>query len=398
MKKFIIFVLLLAALLFGAKTYMEYRYSRLLNQQTSLLSSSASISHEDVKLDWNGSVLINNLQVKPVQSKLTLYAGQVRVSSPFSYMTVLDLHSLEKGELKQVFDITANRMIIDGPALSASDENSDCRSLEDMFVFSAIDMVPLRATASFKVDASNPETLVVRYDALDQLANYRGRVVVDKSNIRDVMVSRAGLNINRLSVRARFDKDKADQLMQYCSSIFDVDKDVFVNQVIASPRFSTNSFGVDLGQQARFGIAAFLRGDGEIFAQFGRFGKPGNLEIGNTKDSIWRSLELDIDDVPIPLGLPDVAVPEIEITAEEIAALAQPSAPQRVYVDRSIDEALNFVGRKVRIQRTEGRKPIQGELIGQSPAGVMVMVLHRRGEITMTVSLEDIEGFSVRQN
>ena len=397
MKNLALCLLLVAALVFGAKTYLEYRYSRLLDQQSVLLSSDAAISNQDVVIDWDGSLLVKDLRVRPIKTELTLHAMQLRLSSSLPFKTLVDIRALENGNFNQVFDVAVSKITIDGASLSTVDASKDCRNLASMFVFPAIDMVPLRPTANFKVDARDVDTVAIRYDSLDQLGNYRGRFVVDKDNLRDVMSSRAGLKLNKLSLTAQFSRDKADQLMQYCSQLFRVGKEDYINKVLASPKFSSDSFGVDLGEQARFALASFMRGESEIAARFSRFGDINNLVTDLSEQSIWRGLELDIDDVAIPLDVPDVATAEIEIAIAEIQELVEKTTPKKQYIARDIEDAINYVGRRVRIERTNDRKPIQGRLVAETLDSLLVKVLHPKGEVTLTVKIADTESFSVRQ-
>lgn len=397
MKNIIISLLILAALGFGVKSYMEYRYSNLLNQQALLLSSSAAISHEGVAIDWDGSLLINSLRIQPIEAELTLYVGQLRVSSPFSFKTIIDLRSLENGTFDQFFNINVNRVSVEGKLLGTADAKSDCRDLPSTFVFSAIDMVPLRANATFKIDARGTDTVVIRYDGLDQLASYRGRLVVDKNNLIQVMRSASALNINKLSVSAKFSKDKADQLMAYCADLFAVSKEEYLDKVVASSKFSKDSFGIDLGSQARFGLAAFLNGESEITARFGSFGDLNNLVTELSEDSIWHTLEVDIDDAPISLDIPDVETAKIEVTIAEVENLSKRLSKKQSYIVRDIEDATNFIGEMVRIDRTNGRSPVQGRLLGESLDGLLVKVSHPGGDVTLTIEIADTESFRVLQ-
>ena len=397
MKNFVFVFLLFALLLFGGKTYLEHRYSRLLNEQSVLLSSSAAISHEETELFWDGSLLINNLRVQAIQEELTFHIGQVRVSSAIPFKTVLDLQSLFNGSFDQVFNVSLNSVSIDGAAFPAVDANTDCRNLTSTFVFAAIDMVPFRTTVNFKIDAKDKDTVAVRYDSLDQLGSYRGRFVIDKRNLQDVMISKAGPVLSKFSVTSKFSKDKADKLMVYCAGIFGISKEDYLNKVVASPKFSNDSFGVDIGSQARFGLAAFLNGDSELTARFDRFGELNNLVTDLSEDSIWHAFELNVDDVQVPLEIPDVETVKIEETISEIADLIEPSSKEKLYVDRDIVDATNYIGHIVRIERTKGRRRVQGRLLGESLDGLIVKVYHPRGDVTLNIDVADTESFSVLQ-
>jgi len=397
MKNLILILLLLAALVFGAKTYMEYRYSRLLNQQTLLLSSSAAISHESVKIDWDGSLLINNLRVQPIDAELTMLIGQLRVSSPMSFKTMLDIRTLEGGELDHEFDVSVNRVSIDGAWLSATDSATDCRSLSSMYIFPVLDMVPLRVTANFRVNLRDSDSIEVHYDSLDSLGNYRGRVVVEKNNLRDALSSRGPLIVSKLSVRAQLAKDKADQLLQHCANVFAVTKEDYVDRVLDSSQFSLNSFNVDLGPAARSSVAAYLRGDSELLARFSGFGSLRNLVTDNSDNSIWRKLEIELDDTPIAIELPELGEPELTIDLAEIEELNELSLGRKAYIESDIEDAINYVGRWVRIDRTAGRKPIIGKLLNETLDGLTVKVLHKKGDVILTIMIEDTERFSVRE-
>ena len=397
MKNLILILLLLAVLVFGAKTYMETRYSRLLTQQTLLHSSKVAISHESVKIDWDGSLLINNLRVQPIETDLTMFVGQLRVSSPMSFKTMLDIRTLEGGELDHEFDVSVNGISIDGARLSSSDRNADCRSLSSMYVFSELDMLPLRVTTNFRLDLRDSDSVELHYDSLDMLGNYRGRVVVEKNNLRDALSSRGPLIVSKLSVRAQLAKDKADQLLQHCANVFALAKEDYVDRVLDSPEFSINSFNVDFGPAARSSIVAYLRGDSELLARFRGFGSLRNLVTDSSENSIWRKLEIELDDTPIAIELPEVEEPELTIDLAEIEELNERSSGKKAYIESDIEDAINYVGRWVRIDRTRGRKPVIGKLLNETLDGLLVKVLHKKGDVILTVMIEDTERFSVRE-
>ncbi len=397
MKRFLILVLLLAGLLYAGKRFIEYRYDRELNHYYLLISSQVALSHERVNLEWDGSIVVQNLRARPIDLDLSVSAASVYIKSPKPYETVYNVYRLEQGNLDGQFDVSFNGLLVDGALLSEPQPDDECRSFSMMFNLHAIDMVPYRSNTKLSIDLSNDESAIVRYDTIDALGNYRGSLVFDKNNLAPALKAQSPLAINKASVVARLNPQKAEQMLEYCAQLFEVSREDYLERVVTSKKYSTNSFSMEIGDQARFALSSFLRGEAELTARFYGLGSVDELSFDAMPKSVWRKVDLTLDDVPVALELPEAKKMEVVIAPEEVAQLEQNTPRVKQYEFADVEDAELYLNRKVRLTRTRGRKAIEGRLVATEPGLIKVQIRNALGYITLDISMDDVDLFQVRE-
>jgi len=397
MKRLILILLLLAAIVFATKFYVEYRYSRELSQHFLLLSSQVALSHDRVSLEWDGSLIAHQVRARPIDYDLAIAIDQVKIQSPQVFRTLLDIYRLEQGTIDGQFDLSFKGVSVAGAMLEEAKPDQECRSFGSMFNFHAMDMVPYKANTRLNVDLTGSDEVAIRYDIIDPLGNYRGRVEIDKADFESLMRAETTPTLSKANIRARLNPSKAAQMLQYCADLFSVSSDDYVQKVMASNQYSNNSFAMEIGTQARFALASFLRGDSELTARFKGLGAIDKWSFDAMPKSVWRKVDITLDDTPIALELPEAKKMEVVITREEIQRLDNLQPRKRQFIESDLDSAEQFIKRRVRITRTDGRKRIEGRLIAVNDDVLTVKMNHDRGEIVLGVNYDDIDQFSVRE-
>ncbi len=410
MKNLVIVLLLLAGALFGGKFAIEKRYESKLDDAISMVRGFASVSYESVKIDFDGSISLNGLSIVPPGFEESISVGRIRAISSDRFMAVNSFKSFENGNFPETFEFSIEQMStpvaefekysLDG--FRSASNAKECRAFLTSFNYSAAGYSRIDGDMRVSFDFRDVYNAVVRVDSYDQTASMNLKVVGDASQAKSVAIGLSKqLPISEINLSASIEPDAAERFVKQCADHFKVTPEVYLEKVVGSKKYSENSFGVDLGPQMREAVVRFMRGGSEFSLKSepsSQLKKLEQLKFYKTKDILrWMNLALELDGESLPLA-------ESVLEAEEQAEEKKKQEQQKVEVKPtysvvSVNSAEQYIGRWVRITRTNSRKPLEGKLSGVSISNrLMIDMFQHGGLMTQTVRLDEIDRIEVLNN
>lgn len=407
MKNLVVVLLLLAGVAFGGKFVIEKRYESKLDEAIGMARGFAEITYDGVKIDLDGSIALNGLSVKPAGFEQSIDFGRIRAISSDRLMAVNNFSAFDSGKFPERFELSFDRMSLPIEEIEKlpSDQlwglsgAKECRSLMTSYNYSSAGYSRIDADLRMAVDFSDIYNAVVNIDIFDQTSSTTLEWVVDASQVKSVATGRSTqLPISEINANFSIEPDAAERFNKQCADHFKVTPDVFLEKVAGSTKYSENSFGVDLGPKMREALVKFMRGGSEFSIKSrpsSQLKKMEQLKFYKTKDILrWMNLTLELDGESLPLT-------ESVLVAEEQAEEKKKQEQQKTeakptYTIVSASRAEQYIGRWVRITRTNARKPLEGKLSGVSPSNRLMIDMFKHGGLTtQTVGRDEIKRIEV---
>ena len=407
MKNLLLLVIVLAGVAFLGKVVIENRYESKLDEAISITRAFVDIDYDGIKIDFDGSISINNLSITPRDSDESVRVAQIRAISSDRMMPIKGLSIFENGKFPETFEL-------DFKQLSAPTEVSggwqkaylgdwstkeECRSLDRSFNYSSAGYSRYDGDMRIAFDFSDLYNAVVNIESFDQVGAMTFEWVFDANNIESVVRRQtSNLPVNEVSATFELEPDAAQRFVGHCANVFKVTPDVFLEKVVGSAKYSQNSFGADLGPDMRQALVKFLKGG----SRFNVYSKPSSqlkkmeqLQFYKAKDVLrWLNMTLSIDGEQLPLDAAVLAAEESVLqSSEETSEAAQQPV---TWLSRSADSAEEYIGRIVRVKRTNQRNELRGRLTGIDQDDRLKVEIGRHGGVmTLTVGIDEIAEFEV---
>ncbi len=407
MKNLVIVLLLLAGVAFGGKFVIEKRYESKLDDAIAMARGFAEISYDNVKIDLDGSISLNGLSVLPAAFEQSIDFGRIRAISSDRLMAVNNFSAFDSGKFPERFELSFDRMSLPveefeklpAEQLWGPGGAKECRSLMTSYNYSSAGYSRIDADLRMAIDFSDIYNAVANVDIFDQTSSTSLEWVVDASQVKSVATGRSNqLPISEINASFSIEPDAAERFNQQCADHFKVTPDVFLEKVAGSTKYSENSFGVDLGPKMRDALVKFMRGGSEFSLKSkpsSQLKKMEQLKFYKTKDILrWMNLTIELDGESLPLT-------ESVLEAEEQALEKKKQAQQKAevkptYTIVSASSVERYIGRWVRITRTNSRKSIEGKLSGiNADNRLMIDMFQHGGLMTQTVVRSEIKRIEV---
>lgn len=396
MKALLILIVLVVVGGFGGKFFLEKRYEDQLDNAIAYAGSFARVRYENINIGFDGSIEIRDLRITPAQYDDTITVDSIVVNSSDPMMPIRGADIFKDGEFPDMFEVKVKRLALDARRLDKLNQYPECRSLFGAIKYSNAGYDRYDGDLRFKMDFSNVYESKVYVDAFDQASTTTIEISMDASQVVDVFTQNEPVPVTEIIYAAELNEDAAQGFTDYCANLFKVSTETYLNKVVASSKFSENSFGVDLGPDLRQALAKFMRGGSRFEIESRPSEQLKNLsqaEFFKPNDVLgWMNMTVLLDGETIPVKIP-------ELTAAEQDALDKKNSPpvvkKKEYVAVPAIRSADFIGRKVRIKRTGDKAMIKGRMSGFNDNRIAVDVYRHAGEMTLNVPLSDVAKFEV---
>lgn len=405
MKNLLILVLVIVAVAVVGKVVLEKQYESELDDAIALTRGFADISYDNIKIGFDGSISINELSVTPAGLDDSVYIQNITAISSDRMFPVKGLDVFKDGNFPETFEVNVSQLSLPlsladeskGIYLESLPEGGQCRSLMASLNYEDAGYSKLDADIRFAFNFSDVYNAVVNIEQFDQAASMTVEWIFDANKIEDLITRQTEqLPVSELNVTFELEPDAAERFIDQCASEFKVTPDVYLNKVVGSAKYSQNSFGADLGPEMRTSLVKFMQGG----SRFELKSKPGpqlknleQLQFYKAQDILrWLNLTVALDGENVPLTASIVATGE----SEEAESKKSKSEAKPKYSTISTSSASRYIGRWVRIKRSNERKRLEGKLSGIDDDDRLMVDMYRHGGLmTLTVGAQEIEHIEV---
>jgi len=403
MKNLLLLIIVLVGGAFVGKVVIEKRYESKLDEAISLARAFIYIEYDNVKIDFDGSISINGLSITPPGFDESMSVERITAISSDRLMPIKGFDIFKNGKFPEAFELDISQLSAPIELFEQSQKSyfknwpktQECRSLETSFNYSAAGYQSLDSDVRVAFDFSDLYNAVVDIEVFDQALSLTFEWIFDANKVESLVRKQTSdLPVSEVSATYELEPDAAKKFVEQCADAFKVTPEVYLEKVVASAKYSQNSFGADLGPDMRQALVKFMKGG----SQFSLNSKPSSqlkkleqLQFYKAKDVLrWMNMTLALDGESIPLNAA-VIVAEEDTNEEQEAKTKAPK-----YITKPASSAENYIGRLVRVTRTNQRKQLKGRLTGiDEDDRLQVEIGQYGGLMTLTVGFEEIDSFEV---
>ena len=402
MKNLLILILFLAAITFGGKVFVEKKYESKLDDAIALTRGFVDLRYGDIKIDFDGSVTINGLSITPPGLDESVDIQSIRAISSDRLFPLKGLDIFADGKFPETFEVSISQLSLPieladeskGIYLENLPKGQECRSLMASLNYADAGYSRIEADVRVGFDFSDSYNAVINVDQFDQAASVTFELVFDANRADDLFLGQTTqLPVSEINATFELEPDAAQRFVAQCASVFKVTPEIYLEKVVGSVKYSENSFGADLGPEMREALVTFMQGGAKFSLRSTpdlQLKKLDQFQFYKAKDILrWMNLKLELDGESLTLTAS-------ELEADKADDQATPEAIKPKYSRASASQATSYIGRWVRIKRSNERKPLEGTLTGiDKDSRLMVEMYQFGGLMTQTVGTEEIESFDV---
>jgi len=403
MKNLLLLIIVLVGGAFVGKVVIEKKYESKLDEAISVARGFVYIEYDNVKIDFDGSISINGLSITPPDFDESMSVERITAISSDRLMPIKGLDIFKNGKFPETFELDISQLSAPMELIEQSQKSylkkwpkaQECRSLETSFNYSAAGYPRVDSDIRVAFDFSDLYNAVVDIEVFDQALGLTFAWIFDANKIESLVRKQTSdLPVSEISTTYELEPDAAKKFVEQCADVFKVTPEVYLEKVVASAKYSQNSFGADLGPDMRQALVKFMKGG----SQFSLNSKPSSqlkkleqLQFYKAKDVLrWMNMTLALDGEAVPLNAAVVAAEE-DTNEEQEAKIKSPK-----YITKPASSAENYIGRLVRVTRTNQRKQLKGRLTGiDEDDRLQVEIGQYGGLMTLTVGFEEIDSFEV---
>jgi len=408
MKKLFVLALVLLAVAFAGKVFLEKRYERELDKVISFARGFVDIRYDAIKIGFDSSISINGLRMTPAGLDETLSVRSIKAVSSDRLFPIKGHKIFKDRKFPETFEVTIDKFSMPVGLVKKSQKTyfntepsgEECRSLETSVDYANAGYSKITSDTRMAFDFSDVYNAVVNVDVFDQTSSVTLEWIFDASNIQDLFTQRTSeLPVNEINATFELEPDAAESFIAHCADVFSLTPELYLEKVVGSAKYSENSFGTDLGPQMREALMKFMKGGSQLSIN----SKPSSqlknlaqLQFFKAKDVVrWMNLTLTLDGEVLPLS---ESVLEAELASTEDQGSEEESSPVKKskYFKVSPSNARNYIGHKVRIKRSNQRKSIDGRLSAIKNDRLEVNVYQFGGAMMLSVGVDEIVLLEVR--
>lgn len=398
MKKIIIILVLLGLAVFAGKLYIENQYETELNNAIAMAGAFADIRYEKVEIGFDSSITIKDIKITPTDFGDTVAIRSIRFNSSDPLFPIKGSKVFEQGKFPAQFSVDVKGFDVDAALIDKANEGKECRSMQSAVRYTAAGLDRINSDMRFEMDFRDPSSSGGSIRILDQLSTSTIELDMDATQLTGIALG-GDIPITKIELTTELDADLAKELTAYCAEVYKVTPETYLNKVVASAKFSQNTFGADLGPDMNKSVVNFMQGGKRFSFRARPTEKFGGIQsIANLRpDQILSRLNLSVslDGLRVPLTIARETVEEKQERADEENDVIKEKNRQRRYVKVNLGTASQYVGQRIRISRKGDKKRIKGRMSGFNDNRVAVEVYRHGGEMTLNVSVDEIRKFEV---
>ncbi len=428
MNKILGFIVLCAALVVGAKFFLEYRYKSHLDRGLQATSFVADVDYKDLNVGFDGSVELLGLSVTPNGQFETFKVSSLKLSG-FDLMFHFNGKSrMQKGDLPKFVSVAVDEFSFPASLYEDASQKMECKSFNGTLLYSSAGFDQIVMDATMDVDLADPFAARIDFRGSDQISRTSFSIDFNAREMGTAALASGSVPVQSARYDYTLDEQAAKEMVEHCAREFKITPEVFLTKVVNSERFMTNTVGLDLGESARKAMVEFLRGGKELVVRSTPSDRLKNADFASNASTaqIIRMLNLNVsvdgNNVPIRTfksksGGGDIAVDANGEPVEEVEGFKRRdldellSGPDGTVQERvrpnisrkrknryeiaSLNRVRDYIDQDVRVSRTKERSPIEGRLTGSEDRILSVEILRYGGVMTYTIPYQDISRFEV---
>ncbi|GAA6139068.1 hypothetical protein NBRC116583_28150 [Arenicella sp. 4NH20-0111] len=430
MKKILSVIALLALITVGAKFYIEHRYKQELDKVIQSASLFVDIAYDDLNVGFDGTVELLDLRITPNETFETISVQSITLSGLDLLFHFNGKSQLEKGEYPDALNFSVDQLSFSASTYEKLFEEEECKSLSGTLRYTTAGFDQIVTSGKLIFDLSDPYAASVEFSGQDQISRTSYSVNFNARQANPIAIASDGIPIQSMRYDFFLEKEAADQMLGYCANKFNIKPEQFLEQVVKSKRFMTNSFSMDLGDAARKGLVEFIQGGKELVVRSTPSDRLKNINFVSTSSplQIVRMLNLNVslDGSTIPIRTMQSQIGTGETDSD---SMADADVDSEGFKRRGLDELLNspdgtvqersrpklkrkrknnyeratlsnvnsYIDRDIRVSRTKDRSPIEGRLLGVEEQVLSIEIYRYGGVMTYTVPYSDVSRLELKK-
>jgi len=377
---------------------LEKKYESEIDKALVSAQAFADISYDKVNIGTDSSITISDVRISPKGYNDTISLGSVFVKSSDVLMPIKGANTFKGGKFPDSLEVKLTHLAFDTRAFDQLNTESECRSLLGTLKYSNAGFSRMDADLRINVDLSNPSSSKIYIDMFDQASTTTIEAGLDVNSLGSTIALDEPFPLGDLQFTSELNEEAANSFTNYCSGLFKVSQETYIDKIVSSTKYSENTFGADLGRGIRNALAQYLRGGSRLVVQIRPEEDLTNpSQAASMKfNEIMQAMNLvvSLDGQKVQLEIPELTVAE----EEAIAIAEQESAaaiPEKEFVVVPAARAREYIGSKIKIKRKGGKPSIKGRMTGFEKNRIAVEVYRHAGEMTLNVAVSDISKFEV---
>ena len=364
MKSLFFLLILVAAVAIGGKFYVENEYKKELDKTLNSIRPVADINYRDLKIWFDGSITLTGFSYLNPEGIGSVNINEIKVVTDDKLMPLRGKSLFKSNnQLPKWLKLEIDRVAIDS-ILAEPPVEDECTSFWTSFIYSeiGIDKIFSNTSVSFDFNDINNARAEVSFD--DQVSRSYMTINFSVNEARSASATQT-IPIDSIDMSMSLDAQYASQFNDYCANKLEITTDQYLNEVVASPRYSFDTFGYNLGEQTSKALALFMTGDKNLSISSrpaDQLKKPQSFNA-LSRENIIRGLrlkvKLDNQNVLVRTDTENDFISRKALKAEEEGADEKETEIQkprrRQFVDVSTSRISSAIDQRVKIWR-EGEK------------------------------------------
>ena len=397
MKKLLIFIAIGAVVLVGGKFYLEGQYKKELDRATRLASAVVDINYDDLKIGFDGSISLLGLSVRRNDGEGAFKIEKI-IAVSSDRLAPLKRDLFKNGEFPEWMTISVDKFSFES-ALFEPKLDDECKTFDASFIYSEIGIDRVIADMEFSFNFRDLDRVETTFKAEDQVASTELQFNFSMNKAQQMMFKQESLPFEEIRMTSFLEASYASGLIDYCATKSGMTASKYLSEVVASPKYSIHSFGLNFGEKISKALVEFVKGGANLTITSrpsAQLAKIKSLKFYDARNIIrWLNLSIMLNEKPIAID------PNANNNLEELEAannkdqLAAAKRIKRKYYSEPISSIPKYVGSRVRINRKGEKSVLEGRIKKYSEGIVFVQFRRYGGIATYEVPIKEVKSFEV---
>lgn len=405
MKNLIFIFILLTGLAFGGKFYVEQQYKKELDKLINQVRPFVELSYRSINVWFDGSISINELSARNPNGPGSATIKKITGITSDRLMPIRGKSILKSSQIPDWFKLDIKQLAID-TVLIEPPVADECSSFQTAFIYSEIGIDELFSTMSVSFDLTNQNNSKATVLYQDQVSESDLTFNFSVNQAQSAVLQNK-LPIENVQINSSLDPEFAAQFNEYCANKLEMSVDQYLSEVVASPKFSFDSFGYNFGDQISKALVSLMEGGRNISVSSTPTNQIKNLQSISTlnRKDIVKGLRLNVklDGTPVlvqtetdnnfePRNKPQSDSDASDTNSAEVV-VEKPR--RRTYVADSASNIPNLINQRVKIWRKGDKARVDGRIDQYSDNIAFIEIRKFGGKAIYKIDVSDIQKIQV---
>jgi len=420
--------MVLIAVLFGTKYYVENRFEQELKQAIVLAQPFVSIRYKDLAIELDGSLSLSDIEIRSAELGSPVSIENINISSSDPLFLFRGKNAYADGDLPDSFSLDVEAFKFNSSLLPREDPSRECKFIDAGIDFANLGEPTISNDVKISLDMRDQSNALLNMTAINDFSTTKAQINFGIDGIGLRSRENQDVPINSFSFSDTLNQPHAEDVLRYCAEKLNLDQEDFITSVIGSSEFTRDLLGVDLGEAFRQALMKYSRGDSTLKIQStpsNQLKNVGRASLYKNQDIVkMLNLSVQLDGADVPIEISELAIIEGQVEeepseAEESISLAknldteEPEQDPRIaariryeeqkknrkpaaYQLITLDQANNFKNYRVRIKR-KNKPLVTGALksYDRENGKLMVELSQYGGAVLFTINQSDINQIEV---